>query len=603
MFASMLGFALTLFLFSLIVGGIIGALVSSETDKKEAKIAENSVLLLKLDKVIKDRTSDNPFENFDFGSFEDNSPLSLRDITNSIEKAKTDDRIKGIYLNIPYLQASFASIEEIRKALVSFKESGKFIVSYSENYSQGEFYLTSVADEIYLNPSGSMDFDGLSAQLMFFKDALSRLEIDMQVIRHGKFKSAIEPFIREDMSEANRKQMKAIINSIWNHHLGIISASRNIGLDKLNEIADSLLIRRAEDALDHGLVDGLRYQDEVTELLKSKVGIKEEDKLKVASLREMRKVRNSSWKKDNDEQEHDTTNTVKLAQERVNSKNKIALVFAEGEIVSGESKNDLMGSETIAKAIKDARTNEKVKAIVLRVNSPGGSALASDVIWREVKLAKEQKPIVVSMGGVAASGGYYISCAADRIYAENSTVTGSIGVFGLIPNLKGALNNKLGITVDHVNTNTYSDGITAFRPMRETERKAIQDVIENIYDDFISRVAEGRNMTKEEVDSIGQGRVWTGVLAKEIGLVDEIGGLEDAIAAAIEMAGIDDYKIKELPEKKDVYQELLEEFSSEVKTQVFGIDVNKAERYYYTITRTLSSQGIYTRLPVDIIIE
>ena len=602
MFASMLGFALTLLIATFIIGGIIGAIISSDADKKEAKIAENSILELKLNKSIRDRSNDDPFENFDFGTFENNAPLGLRDIINSIEKAKIDDRIKGIYIQIPYLQASFATTEEIRAALVSFKESGKFIVSYSENYGQTEFYLTSVADEIYMNPSGNLSFDGLTAQLMFFKDALSRLDVEMQVIRHGKFKSAIEPFIREDMSEENKEQMNALIHSIWNHQLNTISEARSVSVEQLNAIADGLKIRKAEDAKELGLVDGLMYEDEVMELLKVKLGMESDDKLKFASMKEMKKVFKHKLKGKGSKEQTDSTAT-EAPEERINSKNKIALVFAEGEIVSGESKNDVMGSETIANAIKEARTDDRVKAIVFRVNSPGGSALASDVIWREVKLAKEEKPVIVSMGGAAASGGYYISCAADKIYAENSTITGSIGVFGLIPNMKGMMNNKLGITFDHVNTNDYSDGLSPFRPMAEMERQAIQDMIEDVYDEFTSRVAEGRGMTQAEVDSIGQGRVWTGVLAKEIGLVDEIGGLEDAIAEAVEMAELSDYKIKELPAKKDVYQELLAEFGAEAKMSFLGKELGQAEKYYSNIKRALNYQGVYTRLPVDIIIE
>lgn len=607
MFASMLGFSLALGLATLLMFVFIfGAIMSSDSDKKKVKIAENSILELKLNKQIRDQSDDNPFENFDFGSFENNAPLSLRDIIISIEKAKSDDRIKGIYIQIPYLQASFANTEEIRAALVSFKESGKFIVSYSENYSQNEFYLTSVADEIYLNPSGDLSFDGLSAQLMFFKDALSRLEIDMQVIRHGKFKSAIEPYIREDMSEENRKQLKSLIHSIWDYQLATISKDRNISVDMLNEIADSLKIRTAEDALEQGLVDGLKYEDEVAEILKEKLGIEADDKLHLASLKDLRKTSSSKSEGDKEEANDNTeesTDSTAVAVEKINSKNKIALIFAEGEIVSGESRNNIMGSETIAKAIKDARTDDKVKAIVLRVNSPGGSALASDVIWREANLAKDEKPFVVSMGSAAASGGYYISCAADKIFAENSTITGSIGVFGLIPNIQGMMNNKLGITFDHVNTNEYSDGLTTFRPMAKVEKEAIQEAIEDIYDDFTSRVAEGRNMTQAEVDSIGQGRVWTGILAKEIGLVDEIGGLNDAIDEAIKMAEVSDYKIKKLPAKKDVYKKLLEEFGAEVKIEFMGEELGEAEKYYSNMKKALSSKGVYTRLPVDIIIE
>lgn len=598
MLASMLGFSITIFIVFLIFFGIIASVISSSSKPLDAKVKENSILKLKFDKAIVDRSSNNPFENFDFTTLKSNNPIGLKDIINSIEKAKIDERIKGIYLSIPYLNARRANVEEIRRALASFKESGKFIISYSEDFSQNEYYLSSVADEIYLNPAGDFSLKGLSAQVMFFKEALEKLEVDLQVVRHGKFKSAVEPFIRNDMSEANREQVDALVQSIWNSHLNVISASRNISKELLNTLADSLSIRKAEDALAHNLVDGLKYDDEVQELLKVKLGVEKETAINWTDLNEMKKVKlHALLKKKN---ETDSSNTGKY---QFNSKNNLAIIYASGEIVSGESKQDLMGSETIAKALKEAREDERVKAIVFRVNSPGGSALASDVIWREVSLAKAKKPLVVSMGGVAASGGYYISCAADKIYAENSTITGSIGVFGLIPNMKGLFNHKMGIHLDQVNTNPYADGLSGFRPMAEQERIAIQESIENIYDKFTMKVAKGRGMTQAEVDSIGQGRVWTGVLAKEIGLVDEIGGMEDAISAAVELAELDNYKIVDLPEQEDPFQMMMKEFSQEIKFKLMQDEFGEAEKYYHNLKQALNSRGIYTRMPVEIMIE
>ncbi len=599
MFASMLGFLITIFLTVLIFAGIIGAVISSSKKPSEAKINENTVLVLKLDEAIQDRGSNNPFENFDLSTFESKSPIGLREVIGSIDKAAKDDRIKGIYLKVASLQTNRANLEEIRRSLVKFKESGKFIVSYSENYSQGIYYLSSVADEIYLNPVGDFTFKGLSAQIMFFKDALSRLEIDMQIIRHGKFKSAVEPFIREDMSDANRKQTTALVNSIWEKQLAEISKARGISIELLNEIADGLKIRKAEDALKYNFVDGLKYEDEVEELLKLKTNTEEDKKLETVALNELMKLKKVKSAEKSDTIS-DTTNVIK---ELFNSKNKVAIIYAEGEIVSGKSREGTMGSETIAEAIKKARTDDKVKSIVLRVNSPGGSALASDVIWREMVLAKAEKPVIVSMGGVAASGGYYISCAADKIFAEHSTITGSIGVFGVVPNLKGLFNKKMGITLDQANTNLYADGLSGFRPLAETEREAIQEMIEVIYDDFTLKVSQGRNMTQAEVDSIGQGRVWTGELAKKIGLVDEIGGIDAAIAEAVRLAELDDYKIMELPEQKDPFEKLMKELSTEVRIQLFGTEFGKAEKYYGNIKQVLSTNGIYTRLPVEIIID
>ena len=588
MFASMLGFSLTIFLVVVFFIASISALVAGAENKEAPKIAQNSVLHIQFENAIQDRPSNNPFENIDFNTFENKTPLSLKNILDNIKKAKSNDDIKGIYLDIASLQANMANIEEIRNELIDFKESGKFIVSYSENFGQSEYYLSSVADEIYLNPAGEMTFKGLSAQVMFFKDMLGRLDIDMQVIRHGKFKSAIEPFIREDMSDANREQVSTLVNTLWNHMTNQISSARNISVEELNTIADELLIRSAIDAKQYQLVDDLLYEDEVLAALKMKVGIEEDETLKTIALKKLNKVKDSK---------------IEGSKLKINSKNRIAVIFAEGEIVSGESRDGVMGSETVANAIKDARLDSKIKAIVLRVNSPGGSALASDVMWREVMLAKAEKPVIVSMGGVAASGGYYISCAADKIFAEASTITGSIGVFGLIPNMKGMFNNKLGINIDRVNTNTFSDGLTPFRPLEVKEREALKSMIETIYSDFTQKVADGRGMTQANVDSIGQGRVWTGINAKEIGLVDEIGGLNDAIEFAVETTGVEDYRLQELPTQEDPFEKMMKEFSTEVKYQILGEDLGKAEHYYRNIKSVISTRGVYTRLPVDIIID
>ena len=594
MFASMLGFILTLFLVTITLGGIVSIIASSTGDDKEATLDDGSIVHIKLDKAIKDRPSDNPLENYDFFTMEDNTPLTLSTIIENIDKAKNNDKVKGIYLDINNLRANLATTDEIRKALAEFKASGKFIVSYSENIGQNEYYLSSIADEIYLNPAGEMTMKGLGAELMFFKDALDRLEVEMQVIRHGKFKSAIEPFIRNDMSPENEEQYKKLIQGIWDYRLESISESRGIAVSELNAIADELRIRTAKDAVENKLVTDLKYEDEVLDLLKSKVGIDSEDEeIAFVSLKKLSKVKAKNL-------ESDSTSGPSKSYK---SKNKIAVIFAEGEIVSGNSKDGSMGSATIAKAIKEAREDDKVKAIVLRVNSPGGSALASDVMWRETILAKKEKPFIVSMGSVAASGGYYISCGADKIYAERSTITGSIGVFGLIPNMKGLFENKMGIHTDRVTTNTYSDGISAFRPMTQFERDAVQEMVEDIYDDFTSKVAEGRNMAQADVDSIGQGRVWSGIDALEIGLVDEIGGLEEAIAEALKMAKVKDYKIKTFPKREDPFEKMLKDLSTQAKISILGEEFGHAESYYRNIKTVLNSKGIYTRLPVDLIIE
>ncbi len=586
----MLGVILSFVIAFFIFLGVIGSIVSSAQSEKTPYVHYNSILKIELSTSIKDQPSNNPFENIDFATFEDKTPLSLKNILDNIEKAKYDDKIKGIYLDVPLLQANMANIEEIRNALIDFKSSEKFIISYSENYSQASYYLSSIADEIYLNPAGEMTFKGLSTQLMFLKDALNRLDVDMQVIRHGKFKSAIEPFIRENMSDANSEQLETLINSIWDNMLNNVSSARGIEVDQLNNIADNILIRSAQSALSEKLIDGLKYEDEVLKILKDKVEAESSEKIKFIGLNKYKK----SKPKNNNENS--------LA-EKSSSKNKVAIIFAEGEIVSGKSRDGQMGSETISEAIKKARLDDKVKSIVLRVNSPGGSALASDVMWREVVLAKKEKPVIVSMGGVAASGGYYISCAADKIYAEASTITGSIGVFGVIPNIEGMLKNKMGIDIDRVATNTYADGLTLLRPMQPKEREAIQEMIENIYDDFTQKVADGRGMTQANVDSVGQGRVWSGITAKEKGLVDEIGGLDAALAEAISLADVEDYKIIELPKQEDPIQKMMNDLAGDVKIKIFGDEFGVAEKYYANFKNVMNAKGIYTRLPIDIIIE
>jgi protease-4 len=590
MLASMLGLLLTIGISIFILFVTITAIASSADESKEPKIAENSVLHLRFENQIKDRPSNNPFENFDFNTFEDRTPLSLKSIIDNIEKAKHDDRIKGIYLDIPSLQAEMATTEEIRKALEDFKSDGKFIVSYSENYGQGEYYLASVSDEILLNPAGELNFKGYSATLMFFKDALNRLEVDMQVIRHGKFKSAIEPFIRNDMSDANRKQYKELIDGVWNDRLQKISISRKLSTEDLNRIADSLEIRIADDALEYNLVDQLLYEDEVIKLLKEKAGVADEE-LSLVNLNSFRKTKKSK--------------SIERGQatETWNAKEKIAIIYAEGEIVSGKSKDGSMGSETVVEAIKEARNDDRVKAIVLRINSPGGSALASDVMWRESQLAKQEKPLVVSMGNVAASGGYYLACGADYIFAEASTITGSIGVFGLIPNLKPMLNNKLGIHTDQVTTNAYSDGLSSFRALKSKERESLREMIEHIYDDFTQKVADGRGMEQSAVDSIGQGRVWNGLSAKRVGLVDEIGGLNAAIAKAVSLAELDEYKLKVLPKKQDPFEKMMSELTQQAKLKLIGQELGVAEKYYFNFKRIINADGVYMRMPVDLTVE
>ncbi len=522
-------FVTFLFIFLIIVGVFFSSVSHiASRNEKPVRINSNSILHLKFEGEIVERSPRNPFDGFDFGGLE-KMPIGLNTILENIEKAKEDKNIKGIYLDISSIPAGIATLEEIRNALIDFKESKKFIVAYSEGYTQGAYYLATAADKIYLNPEGMVDFKGLSRQIMFFKKMLDKLGLDVQIFRHGKFKSATEPFFLDKMSKENREQTESYLKSIWNYILEGIAKQRNLSVEELNRDANEMLITDAKSALEHKLVDQLVYKDEMLDMLKELSGSSTYDKVNYVELKKYSHV---------------------AKKHEMFSSNKIAVVYAQGDIVGGEAQENMIGSERISKAIREARLNENVKAIVLRVNSPGGSSLASDVIWREVALAKKSKPVIVSMGDVAASGGYYISCAADAIVAHPNTITGSIGVFGVVPNAKSLLDDKLGITIDTVNTNKHADIMSPYRAVAKDEGEVIQKWIENTYNDFITKVGDGRKMKPAEVDSIGQGRVWSGIDGKKIGLVDEFGGMKDAIALAAKKANLKTYELLELPKQK-----------------------------------------------------
>jgi protease-4 len=480
------------------------------------------------------------------------------------------------------LQAGSATTEEIRNGLLDFKKSGKFIYSYSEGYSQKAYYLASVADKIFLNPAGSLDFKGLAGQVMFLKGLLGKLEIEPQVIRHGKFKSAVEPLIMDKMSEANKEQTLSFISSMWNQMLKGISESRKISVEELITIADGLKISDPKDALALKMVDKLAYKDQVIDELMAKTGAKENKDLNLMTLGKYSDA---------------PDNEPKF------SKDKIAVIYAIGSIGGGDGDDQTIGSEKISKTIRKARLDENVKAIVLRVNSPGGSALASDVIWREMALAKIAKPVVVSMGDVAASGGYYIACGASKIIASPNTITGSIGVFGIVPNMQKFFNNKLGITFDEVKTNAYADYISGIRPMTESERKFLTRDIETIYATFIGHVAEGRGMTAAQVDSIGQGRVWSGADAKRIGLIDDFGGLDFAIKTAAKLAKLEKYRITELPEQKDPFTMIMEELGNDGSSRILKAELGENYAYLNYIREISEMKGVQARLPFQINVE
>ena len=515
--ASVLGVLVAGLLMFLILLGGIGAMVSSQD--QDVKIKANTILHVELNQIIADRSNNNPFENIDFSSFKPTTQLGLNDILKNIKKAKTDPNIDGIYLDFTAIPAGIATIEEIRNALIDFKSSEKFILAYADVYTQPSYYLASVADKIYLNPEGQMMFVGLRSEIMFFKEALKKLGVEPQIIRHGRFKSAVEPFMYTKMSDDNRLQIMTFIGSIWDHILTGISEERNVSVDDLKVFADNMTINDAKSAVDNNLIDGLKYKDEILSELAERTSKTDIDKIESISLAKYNKVPD--------------TNRKKL------EKDKIAVVYASGNVIMGEGQEGTIGSDRISRALRKARQDSSVKAIVFRVNSGGGSALASEVIWREVKLAQEVKPVIASLGDVAASGGYYIVAPAQKIIASPNTITGSIGVFGVLPNGKELLNEKLGIHVDVAKTNKFADMGSFARPLTAQEKDLIQVSIENIYKTFVNHVAEGRNMKFEDVDKIGEGRVWSGANALEIGLIDGFGGLDEAIILAAEAANIE----------------------------------------------------------------
>lgn len=578
MFASMLGTIITMaVVFFLLIGIIISAV--SFSSKEEVKISENTVLHIKLEGLVNDRSFDNPIQGFDFNKMENKYEPGLNDILATLKKAQTDDNIKGIYLDLSDISAGITALDEIRNALQNFKKSGKFIYSYSEMYSQKAYYLASVSDKIYLNKEGGIDFHGLGVEIMFYKGLLQKLDVDMQIIRHGKFKSAVEPFMLDKMSDANRQQTRMFVSSIWNHIAKGISESRKIDLAQLQSIADGLLIQNADDAIKYKFADQLVYKDEMIDILKTKLGLKPKDEVNYVTLSKYKDVNTADSK-------------VKF------TKNKVAVVYAVGAIEGGDGDDLTIGSERISEAIRQARSDSSIKAIVLRVNSPGGDALASEVIWREVVLAKKVKPVVVSMGDYAASGGYYIACAANKIIASPATITGSIGVFGMIPNLQKLFNNKLGITIDTVMSNQNSIPLSGNRPMSTYQEKVIQNQIERIYSTFISHVAEGRKMTTAQVDSIGQGRVWSGFDAKRIGLIDDFGGMEKAVEEAVKLAKLSEYKVVEYPVQEDFFQQLVKSLSGEESSaKLLQKELGENYMFYKTLKSITKMKGVQARIP------
>lgn len=560
------------------IGAMIffGAVASSST---EVKVEPKSVLLLDLNGMLEERVEENPFKGFIGDKF---STYGLDDVLSSIKKAKENENIKGIYIQAKMLGASYASLQEIRSALTDFKKSGKFIIAYSDNYTQGMYYLSSVADKVLLNPKGVIEWKGLASAPMFYKDLLAKVGVEMQVFRVGTYKSAVEPFIATEMSPANREQVGAYIGSIWNQMTTEIAASRKISKETLNAYADKMLMfYPSEETVKCHLADKLIYRSGVRDYIKTFTKTDKDDDLSIVTLEEM--------------------NNVKSNVPKNKSGEAIAIYYAYGEIDGGSDKG--INSDKVVSDLRKLRENKDIKAVVFRVNSPGGSAFGSEQIWNEIVQLKKAKPVVVSMGDYAASGGYYISCAADWIVAQPTTLTGSIGIFGLIPNVKG-LTDKVGLKFDVVKTNKFSDLGALGRGLNNDEKSLIQMMINQGYDLFTTRCAEGRKMTKASLCKIAEGRVWTGEAAKKLKLVDELGGIDKAIAFAAKKANIKEYTLLTYPEKKDFFSTLLNEKPTHyIESKLMESNFGELYKGFEMIKNIQNQDMVQARIPFDVNIK
>ena len=573
LFATILGLFIFSIIWVVIFFGIIGAAMSGS---KEVKISDNSVFELKLEGILVERHKNDVISSFASEINSSVSEIALDDIMASIDKATDNDNIKGIYLHIGDFSASVASLQEIYKGLEKFKKTGRFIVAYADSYGNGTYYLSSIADKVYMNPSGTLALTGINISTVFFKDLLSKIGVEMQIFKVGTFKSAVEPFTQTSMSEANRLQLTTFINSIWTEITKTIARNRGISDTEVNLYADSgLFLDDAQIAAQHKLIDSLVYSSDMKEIIEKLVD-KDYNTL--------------------------TINDMKLvARNKEYSKNRIAIVYAVGEI-DGSNKNDGIDSEDISEDLLDIADNDKIKAVVLRINSPGGSAYGSEQIWKAVSVVKSKKPIVVSMGDYAASGGYYIACNTDRIFAQPTTLTGSIGIFGIFPNI-GGLTDKLGIKFDNVKTNKYSDFGATYRPMNTEERAILQRYINNGYELFTKRCAEGRNMNIDSLKAIAEGRIYSGTDAMQLGLVDEMGGLEEAIAFAAKKANISNYTLKYYPSVKSLIEQISDIFSTSVEERIVKSQLGENYRLFRTIQRAQTTTGIKAIMPYSITVK
>ncbi len=584
-FASCLGVFLAMILLFFVGASMAGSMASTFGPSK-ISVKPNTVLELKFNQPIPERTNNVPVDPYSGGlEFQPEDVLGLHDMVKAIKRAKEDSNIKGIFIDAVSASGGFATRSLIRDALLDFKESGKFITAYSKYYDQSGYYMASVADDLYVNPAGGVDFRGFGSIIPFFKDGLDKLGVKMNVYYVGKFKSATEPFRLNKMSEENRRQIKEYLFPIYDGFIEDIAASRNTSATELRRVADEWLVRQPEDAITYKMVDKIGYRDEVIASIKERMGLEEDDKINKISINKYASA---------------TKESIDFS-----IKDKVGVIYAEGGINIGEETPGSIMDDHYTEMIRKLRTDDKVKALVLRVNSGGGSALASENIWREFVLAKEAgKPVVVSFGDVAASGGYYIACMADEIYAEPNTITGSIGIFGTIPNAHELMSEKLGIHLDTVNTGRFSSSINIYHDQTAEEGRIIQQGLDHGYEVFLKRVADGRGMTRDAVNEVAQGRVWTGEKAKELGLVDELGGLDAAIEKAAALAEIESYRLSEYPKIKDPVQQLIEKYlqpKEAAKASIIKEELGEMYPYYKELREVSKTKGPQARMPFMIL--
>ncbi len=575
--SSCLGALVAMILFSLLCIIVVSTIIGSISKDQEIVIADKSVLHLRLDAEINELQQDDPFAGFAGNRI---PKIGLLQLKQAIAHAKEDNKIEGIYLEVSYPMTGFSTLEEIRQSLIDFRSSGKWVIAYNEVLSEGAYYLSSAADKIYLHPEGEVEFNGLTAEIGFYKKLLDKLEIKPQVFRVGEFKSAVEPFLKEKMSDENRLQLQELVNSIYDHMLTKISESRKISKEELERISDQMLVKNSHDAIELKLIDSLMYKDQFDNMLRRKIGLNEKQEISFVRYHKYRK----------------TFSTYK------SSKNEIAVIVAEGPIVPGANDNEnVIAADTYVEMIRKARKDDDIKAIVLRVNSPGGEFRSSDMIWREVEMAKKSKPVIASMGDYAASGGYYISMGCDTIVAQPSTITGSIGIFGMIFDMSSFLDNKLGITFDEVRTGDFGNTYTVTRPLTDTEKKFIQKNLDDHYNTFTSKAAEGRSVEQSDILKVASGRVWSGNQGKDRQLVDVLGGFDDAVKIAADKAGISaDYKVRFYPIQRPFLEELITQLEENAATSRLNSELGEFKTWYDQAKKIKQYQGIQAILPFEL---